>query len=134
MSDLDDASFNIFDLKHVIEEFITKSLWTEAAERKDAIGAEGGADFTMAKKVLQQLQRQGQHSKAGALRCSLAGGQWTQLRMANTDEPAVNTSLCPRCLREPESLLHKYWVCKANDEISDPDVAAAQQFADRAKR
>ena len=59
----------------------------------------------------------------GWLELLLTGGFWPQMRYADT---AGGSSLCPRCRRAPESALHLFWQCPANDYMLDPRVVDSQ--------
>ena len=86
--------------------------------------------------ALARMTKGGNETKAGAIRCILAGGTWRQARLASAG--LAEEAGCPRCGLEAETTLHRWWRCPALDathhqaQVGDlVQLGAARDFQPR---
>ena len=112
---LADGCLNLEELNDALKRDTERWLWKEAANHFNGSGLEEGADLVQARRHYNRLKKRGQHSLAGILLSVLSGGYWTNERKAAAFKGL--SPLCPRCQKEPESALHRFWTCPCNADI-----------------
>ena len=109
--------------------------WTRAAARQDGSGLQRGRpDISISKRVHQWLRKNKRNDEAAALRAVTLGAVWPQgRRKAGSGGGESTASNCPFCGGEAtETLLHRFWQCRALDGFADPAVTSTNYLASRA--
>eukprot|EP00969_Alexandrium_andersonii_P285383 12616542-Alexandrium_andersonii.AAC.1 len=115
-----------------IEASVSRALWRRAAGYEGGGGLENGCDLLVVSKSLAFYRKAEMTAQSGMLITTVTGACWPAQRRAEagySDSP-----LCPRCLGEPETLVHRFWRCSANADIDDPAVRCTQDLRSRAVR
>ena len=103
------------DVKAAFAADLKKQLWAAASKFRNGVGLEHGADLRPTVNHLHNLAKHGRYELHGAVLCCATASSWPNARIA--EEYPSAESLCQRCLRAPETELHRHWECPANDDI-----------------
>ena len=113
----------------IIETAVTRSLpdidLVRAAQHHNGGGLEGGLDYHNTLAVMRSLSSR-QYQYKCTLEAIMTATIWTAQRVHD-----INTQvspICPRCGAESETDLHRYWQCKANNNIEDEAVQDTQHL------
>ena len=103
--------------KVAFSQALSRVLWRRASLHYCGGGLEAGADLTSVIAQVRRLRRKGNREWFGAILTSVTGAQWPRARLRDAGI-GVETALCQRCDEQvEETMLHRCWQCKANDEI-----------------
>ena len=96
----------------------------KASTHRNAKGIEEGVDYSSTFALSRAKYFRNNVSRMAALDTILAAATWP-LERVNECYPEVS-SVCPRCLNEPETDFHTYWSCPCNGDIEDKEVVDTQ--------
>ena len=94
-------------------EAIRTTLWQQAALHQWGQGLQEGVDLTVAEKLIADLDTAGRLEEKGMLITSLCAGCWPRSRLYEAGY--IADPVCPRCGVGPETLMHRYWECRARN-------------------
>eukprot|EP00959_Pyramimonas_sp_CCMP1952_P093139 1949588-Pyramimonas_sp.AAC.1 len=77
---------------------------------------------------LRKLEREGSFEAAGMIRNVLAAGFWTEDRLAKAGYESSTNGRCPRRGLEAETVAHRFWSCRCNDDIPDSAIDRSNEF------
>ena len=97
-----------------------RPLWQRASVDHESPDLAEGFHPWCIKKALNKLERNGKHGEYGALLTIACGATWTACR--RHAQGMVGSDLCPRCKLAPETPFHRYYGCRANQDIDHPAV------------
>lgn len=122
---LEEAHHSLFYT--AVRNTIETEMWSNASKHEAGRGLEEGVDLTEAYKNFKFLNKTGRHSERAMLNTSLVGACWPAERKFR--HGITSDSKCPRCGHPNESLFHRIWECKANEEMQEPTVVSPQHLA-----
>ena len=100
------------------EKQAAQRLWAKAADGHSGGGLEKGTPaLGPARNAWRKLLRRGLKERAAALSAIVCGGVVHAGRFGTT----FVARCCPRCGKEEETLVHRYYLCPSNDGIKDDD-------------
>ena len=124
-----------FEVLHVIHEQLEEALWKNAAKAFGGEGLETGLpSFMPAGKAHRDLIKKGLASHAKALEYIITNKTWAGERLQHTkitDDP--NNTKCIRCDQPDETRFHRYYSCKANDDIDNNIINKTKHISNRVK-
>ena len=126
----DGSHLGIRELVHCLVRGIVQGLWRKASAYEHGKGLEAGVDLTVPSRVQAAMKKRGDHRGATVLQLVVAAGTWPQARLY--DMGMADTDLCPRCGRDREDLLHRFWRCPCNAQMDSGNVQHTQHLCRRA--
>ena len=115
-----DYSSSEFDATGILEDFsedIRRQQWARASQFLHSEDLAAGGDLFWARRELNKFSGRGELDACGLQACVVAGAQWPGERAFPLGPPEKR--VCPRCLEEEETLLHRIWTCRCNTGHKD---------------
>eukprot|EP00959_Pyramimonas_sp_CCMP1952_P180202 3768329-Pyramimonas_sp.AAC.1 len=114
----------------LVHETLQVGLWKAAAEHHNGRGLEEGADTTALLSHMRALERKGAYKLRGGLANLSTAGFWSLCRLEQAGVK-IESNLCRRCQRCPETDFHTVWECLGNSLIEE--CQGSNHLADQAK-
>ena len=105
---------------------LAKELWQNVTPHPANGGLWNGEppDFARTKAIHHRLLADGKTDEANALRAVVTHNVWYAQRATKDTEQWS----CARCGAADETLLHRLWTCKNNEQCTHPDVIGSQDL------
>ena len=117
--------------KNAFIEFASNQLWAKAAKVIWGKGLQNGPDLYITKQRYWKFAAEPEHAGwVGMFATTLANATWTNVRRYM--KGLSDTALCPRCGLCWESMKHRLWKCRCNEQLDIPAVRDTQYLIARA--
>ena len=131
MIDFDETpGISHYRVLHHFREGLETKLWKHASETHGGGGLEDGVPhFGPASRAHNDFVKQGKHKEARALEVIVTGRSWCGERKLEAGIIEAGEAMCTRCGENIlETDYHKYYECKANDDIDEETIRCSSHL------